>query len=231
MMSCFTPCRVGWAHGEGSSQWRFRSNPIREHLGSTQSQSQYTEDKPSSSLLQNTVRSGSSHYVTYLVQFFFLARDSTEHILHVLIQFLSTALWGHWYYNSHLTGKKTESRRGSNIFLWSRLTSVFMPCDHRTHVLLLYRARKKAQARPLVSTLFLPVSHSQPVHCVYLQNILRTEHCFITSSTAALSLDQAQYCNTLLPGLVSSLVPPTLPLILDTHPHFPYNKQGDPIKV
>ena len=130
MMSCFTPCRVGWAHGEGSSQWRFRSNPIREHLGSTQSQSQYTEDKPSSSLLQNTVRSGSSHYVTYLVQFFFLARDSTEHILHVLIHFLSTALCGHCYYNSHLTGKKTESRRGSNIFLWSRLTSVFMQ-DHR----------------------------------------------------------------------------------------------------
>lgn len=32
MMSSFTPCRVGWAHGEGFAQCRFRSNPIREHL-------------------------------------------------------------------------------------------------------------------------------------------------------------------------------------------------------
>ena len=88
-----------------------------------------------------------------------------------------------------------------------------------THVLLLYRARKKAQAKPLASALFLPVSHSQPVHCVYLQNILRTEHCFITSTTATLSLDQVQYCNTLLPGLVSPLyLPPYLSSYLPIMP-------------
>lgn len=32
MMSCFTPCSVGWAQGDGFAQWRFKSNPIREHL-------------------------------------------------------------------------------------------------------------------------------------------------------------------------------------------------------
>lgn len=32
MMSCFTPCRVGWAQGDGFAQCRFKSNPIREHL-------------------------------------------------------------------------------------------------------------------------------------------------------------------------------------------------------
>lgn len=52
MMSCFTPYRVGWAHGEGSSQWRFRSNPIREHLGNPQSQSQYKQNKSSCSLIK-----------------------------------------------------------------------------------------------------------------------------------------------------------------------------------
>lgn len=31
-MSCLTACSVGWAHGEGSCQCRFRSKPIREHL-------------------------------------------------------------------------------------------------------------------------------------------------------------------------------------------------------
>lgn len=31
-MSCFTPCRVGWAHGDGFAQCRFKSKPIREHL-------------------------------------------------------------------------------------------------------------------------------------------------------------------------------------------------------
>ena len=31
-MSCLTACNVGWAHGEGSCQCRFRSKPIREHL-------------------------------------------------------------------------------------------------------------------------------------------------------------------------------------------------------
>lgn len=31
-MSCLTACSVGWAHGEGSCQWRFRSKPIKEHL-------------------------------------------------------------------------------------------------------------------------------------------------------------------------------------------------------
>ena len=44
MMSCFTPWRVGCAHGEGSSQWRFRSKPIREHLGKVQTESQYGWD-------------------------------------------------------------------------------------------------------------------------------------------------------------------------------------------
>ena len=32
MMSCFTPCSVGWAQGDGFAQCRFKSNPIREHL-------------------------------------------------------------------------------------------------------------------------------------------------------------------------------------------------------
>lgn len=31
-MSCLTACSVGWAHGEGSCQWRFRSKPSKEHL-------------------------------------------------------------------------------------------------------------------------------------------------------------------------------------------------------
>lgn len=31
-MSCFTPCSVGWAQGDGFAQCRFKSNPIREHL-------------------------------------------------------------------------------------------------------------------------------------------------------------------------------------------------------
>ena len=149
---------------------------------------------------------------------FFLggARGSTEHILHVLIQLLSKTLRGHCYYNSHLTGKETESRRGSNIFLWSRLTSMIMPWDHRRMYFFYTGPERRLRPKPLASPLLLPVSHSQPVHCVYLQNILRTEHFFITSTTVPLNLDQAQYCNTLLPGLVSTLVRPTLP-----HPRHP----------
>lgn len=122
MMSCFTPCKVGWAHGEGSSQWRFRSNPIREHLGSTQSKSQYKWDKPSFSFIKIQLGIGTvlCHYLAFICLFVCFLPETFLSFSHILIHLmLSMTLWGHYNYNSHFIQEETESQKCSKIFLWT----------------------------------------------------------------------------------------------------------------
>ena len=79
----------------------------------------------------------------------------------------------------------------------------------------------RLRPKPSLSPLFLSVSHPQPIHCVYLQNILRTQHFFITSTAITLSLEKVRSI-VIISYLVlfPPLHPPTPPLTLHTLPLF-----------